>query len=153
MEVYTGMLIDYLESSWPQLKQLILRIDLEILLGTLLTISIITGLIIWRCLKSSSKFKAVKELIVPPEGPRFRKREKIAFITSKFSRKAKSLGSYIKGGQGRKRKDMAKLVKRLFQQGQNANNGSSSLCALGKNQDHHHCIWAKGGRYQSGQVC
>ena len=63
--------------------------------------------------KSSEKVKAAKEFIAPSEGPRFRKRDKIAFMGRRVFRNAKAVGSMIKGGQGRKRKAVAKLVRRI----------------------------------------
>lgn len=58
--------------------------------------------------------KAVKEFVVPSQGPRFRKRDKIEFMSRRVFRNAKAVGSLIRGGQGRKRKAMAKLVKKVF---------------------------------------
>lgn len=58
--------------------------------------------------------KAVKNFVAPGEGPRFRKRDRIEFIARKAVKNAKAVGSYIRGGQGRKRRDMAKLVKKVF---------------------------------------
>ena len=64
--------------------------------------------------KSSEKVKAAKEFIAPSEGPRFRKRDRIAFMGKRVFRNAKAVGSLIKGGQGRKRKAVAKLVRRII---------------------------------------
>jgi hypothetical protein len=41
--------------------------------------------------------KAVKEFVVPGEGPRFRKRDKIAFMGRRVFRNAKAVGSLIRG--------------------------------------------------------
>ena len=54
---------------------------------------------------------------MPSEGPRFRKRDKIAFMGRRVYRNAKAVGSLIRGGQGRKRKAMEKLVKKVFLRG------------------------------------
>jgi lysophospholipid hydrolase len=67
--------------------------------------------------KIGSKVKAVKEFVAPGEGPRFRKRDRIAFLSRRAIRNAKAVGTYIRGGQGKKRRDMAKLVKRVWQRG------------------------------------
>ena len=77
--------------------------------------------LIWCCFsratrvvrKSSERVKAAKEFIAPSEGPRFRKRDKIAFMGRRVIRNAKAVGNIIKGGQGRKRKAVAKLVRRI----------------------------------------
>lgn len=62
-----------------------------------------------------AKVKAVKEFVAPSEGPRFRKRDRLAFMGKKAMRSAKDVGSYIRGGQGRKRRDMARVFKKVFQ--------------------------------------
>lgn len=87
----------------------------------LLAVALIVGLIVAHCCrriksneKITSKVKAVKEFVVPGEGPRFRKRDRLAFMSRKAFRSAKAMGVYIRGGQGRKRKDVAKLMKRVF---------------------------------------
>ena len=48
--------------------------------------------------------------------PRFRKRDKIAFEGQKMVKRVQAAGSYIRGGQGRKRKAIAKFAKRLMGQ-------------------------------------
>lgn len=63
-----------------------------------------------------NKINAARDFVVPPEGPRFRKRDKIAFIGQRMVKKVKAAGSYIRGGQGRKRKAIAKFAKRLLGQ-------------------------------------
>ena len=63
------------------------------------------------------QIRAVKELIAPTEGPRFRKRDKIEFMGRRVFRNAKAVGSLIRGGQGRKRRAMARLVKKVFSRG------------------------------------
>ena len=64
-----------------------------------------------------SRVKAVKEFVAPGKGPRFRKRDRMAFLGAKAMRNAKAVGTYITGRQGRKRRDMARLVKRVFLKG------------------------------------
>merc|ERR1719187_2595607 len=59
---------------------------------------------------------AAKEFVIPPSGPRFRKRDKIAFMGQKMVKRVQTAGSYIRGGQGRKRKAIAKFAKRLLGQ-------------------------------------
>ena len=49
--------------------------------------------------KIESKMKAVKEFVAPGEGPRFRKRDRLAFMGRKVYRNAKAVGSFIRGGQ------------------------------------------------------
>jgi hypothetical protein len=49
--------------------------------------------------KIESKMMAVKDFVVPGEGPRFRKRDRLAFMGRKVFRNAKAVGSYIRGGQ------------------------------------------------------
>jgi len=63
-----------------------------------------------------NRIKSAKEFVVPSEGPRFRKRDKIAFIGQRMVKRVKAAGSYIRGGQGRKRKAFAKFAKRLLGQ-------------------------------------
>ena len=63
-----------------------------------------------------NKINAARDFVVPPEGPRFRKRDKFAFIGQRMVKKVKAAGSYIRGGQGRKRKAIAKFAKRLLGQ-------------------------------------
>lgn len=67
--------------------------------------------------KIGSKMMAVKDFVAPGEGPRFRKRDRLAFMGRRVFRNAKAVGSLIRGGQGRKRRAMAKLVRRVFQRG------------------------------------
>ena len=64
-----------------------------------------------------NQIRAVKELIAPTEGPRFRKRDKIEFMGRRVFRNAKAVGSLIRGGQGKKRRAMARLVKKVFSRG------------------------------------
>ncbi len=61
-----------------------------------------------------SKVMAVKEFVAPGEGPRFRKRDRFEFMGRRVVRKAKDVGTYIRGGQGRKRRDVARLFKKVF---------------------------------------
>lgn len=49
--------------------------------------------------KIESKMMAVKDFVAPGEGPRFRKRDRLAFMGRKVFRNAKAVGSYIRGGQ------------------------------------------------------
>ena len=63
-----------------------------------------------------SRIKSAKEFVVPSEGPRFRKRDKIAFLGQRMVKRVKAAGSLIRGGQGRKRKMIAKFAKRLLGQ-------------------------------------
>jgi len=63
-----------------------------------------------------SRIKSAKEFVVPSEGPRFRKRDKIAFLGQRMVKRIKTAGSLIRGGQGRKRKMIAKFAKRLLGQ-------------------------------------
>ncbi len=70
----------------------------------------------WFCrrVKANESLKAVKEFVAPGKGPRFRKRDRIAFLSRRALRNARAVGSYIRGGQGRKRRDVARLVRRVF---------------------------------------
>lgn len=63
-----------------------------------------------------SRITAAKEFVVPPEGPRFRKRDRIAFLSQKMVKRVKAASSFIRGGQGRKRRALAKFAKRLLGQ-------------------------------------
>ena len=63
------------------------------------------------------KVIAAKEFVVPGSGPRFRKRDKIAFVGKRMANRVKAAGSFIRGGQGKKRKAIAKFAKRLLGQG------------------------------------
>eukprot|EP00095_Tigriopus_kingsejongensis_P010722 snap_masked-scaffold753_size102382-processed-gene-0.9 protein:Tk10722 transcript:snap_masked-scaffold753_size102382-processed-gene-0.9-mRNA-1 annotation:"neuropathy target esterase sws isoform x1" len=107
--------------------------SLNQLAAALALVAVIAALIAVHCyrrLRSSqitSKVKAVKEFVVPGEGPRFRKRDRLAFMSRKAYRSAKAVGSYIRGGQGRKRKDMAKLMKRVFSHPSSPDNESQIL--------------------------
>jgi hypothetical protein len=49
--------------------------------------------------KIGSKMMAVKDFVAPGEGPRFRKRDRLAFMGRKVFRNAKAVGSLIRGGQ------------------------------------------------------
>ena len=42
---------------------------------------------------------AAKEFVVPPSGPRFRKRDKIAFVGQKMVKRVQAAGSYIRFGE------------------------------------------------------
>ena len=50
-------------------------------------------------------------------GPRFRKRDKIEFMGRKIYRNTKAIGSFIRGGEGKKRRAIKRLVKRVFARG------------------------------------
>ena len=76
------------------------------------------------------RLTAAKQFVVPPEGPRFRKRDKIAFIGQRMVKRVKAAGSYIRGGQGRKRKAIAKFAKRLLGQQISPENGQKSKLPL-----------------------
>ena len=54
------------------------------------------------------------KIFFSPESPRFRKKDKIAIIGQRMVKKVKAARSYIRGGQGRKRKPIAKIAKRLL---------------------------------------
>ena len=77
-----------------------------------------------------NRLNAAKQFVVPPEGPRFRKRDKIAFIGQKMVKRVKAAGSYIRGGQGRKRKAIAKFAKRLLGQQISPESGLKSKAPL-----------------------
>ena len=51
--------------------------------------------------KIGSKMMAVKDFVAPGEGPRFRKRDRLAFMGRRVFRNAKAVGSLIRGGQVR----------------------------------------------------
>ena len=91
-------------------------------LGVLLVIAAL--LVVYKCCQRlgmkptiESRVKAVKDFVAPGKGPRFRKRDRMAFLGTKAMRNAKAVGTYITGRQGRKRRDMARLVKRVFLKG------------------------------------
>ena len=98
-------------------------IHVSIFLGIIGVISSIISWKVWRKVQEKipenikKKVIAAKEFVVPPSGPRFRKRDKIAFIGQKMVKRVQAAGSYIRGGQGRKRKAIAKFAKRLLGQG------------------------------------
>ena len=74
-----------------------------------LVVTLVVSYLSWRRLRSAAGVrKAVKEFVVPGEGPRFRKRDRIAFMSKRVLRNAKAVGSYIRGGQGRKRRDVSR---------------------------------------------
>merc|ERR1719210_3180076 len=103
--------------------------DLEFILHLSIVIAIIiliSSFIAWKMGKKvkekipeniKKKVQAAKEFVVPPSGPRFRKRDKIAFVGQKMVKRVQAASSYIRGGQGRKRKAIAKFAKRLLGQG------------------------------------
>ena len=70
-----------------------------------LTIFIIAISLLWILFKiirrirkeASEPVRAVKEFLVPTEGPRFRKRDKIEFMGRRVFRNAKAVGSLIRG--------------------------------------------------------
>lgn len=102
--------------------------DLEFMIHVsvvILIIVMVSGLIAWKMGKKvkekipdniKKRVIAAKEFVVPSSGPRFRKRDKIAFMGQKMVKRVKAAGSYIKGGQGRKRRAIAKFAKRLLGQ-------------------------------------
>ena len=78
--------------------------------------SVAVSIVLWKCCQrvgTTRPLSSVKNFVVPGKGPRFRKRDRIEFMSRKAARSAKAVGTYIRGGQGRKRRDMAKLVKRI----------------------------------------
>ena len=77
-----------------------------------------------------SRIKSVKEFVVPSEGPRFRKRDKITFLGQRMVKRVKAAGSLIRGGQGRKRKMITKFAKRLLGQQMSPETNFSSKLPL-----------------------
>lgn len=87
--------------------------DMEFILqlSVLLAIIILVSCIIaWKMGKKvkekipeniKKKVQAAKEFVVPPSGPRFRKRDKIAFVGQRMVKRVQAAGSYIRGGQVR----------------------------------------------------
>ena len=72
-------------------------------------------LALWLCLRSHSLPDEDETLLESPaDGKRFRRRDKIAFMGRRVFRNAKAVGSLIRGGQGKKRKAVAKLVRKVF---------------------------------------
>lgn len=63
---------------------------------------------------AKEQMKKVKQFVNPGMGPRFRKRDRLEFMSRRVLRNAKAVGSYIRGGQGRKRKDMARIMRKMF---------------------------------------
>jgi len=102
--------------------------DLEFMIHismVILVIVIVSGLIAWKMGKKvkekipdniKQKVIAAKEFVVPPSGPRFRKRDKIEYVGRKMVKRVKGVASYIRGGQGKKRRAIAKFAKRLLGQ-------------------------------------
>ena len=74
-------------------------------------LALAAAVVAWRRLRSGGQ--AVKEFVAPGEGPRFRKRDRLAFLSRRAIRNAKAVGSYIRGGQGRKRRDVSRYVYRV----------------------------------------
>ena len=92
---------------------------------TIVLIILIGSFIAWKMGKKvkekipeniKKKVIAAKEFVVPPSGPRFRKRDKIAFVGQKMVKRVQAAGSYIRGGQGRKRKAIAKFARKILGQ-------------------------------------
>ena len=90
---------------------------------TIGVISLVSSFIAWKMGKKvkekipdniKKKVIAAKEFVVPPSGPRFRKRDKIAFVGQKMVKRVQAAGSYIRGGQGRKRKAIAKFARKIL---------------------------------------
>ena len=98
-------------------------IQVSVILAVIILISSIIGWKMGKKVKEKipenirQKVIAAKEFVVPGSGPRFRKRDKIAFVGKRMANRVKAAGSYIRGGQGRKRKAIAKFAKRLLGQG------------------------------------
>ena len=74
--------------------------------------------------------RAIKEFVAPGEGPRFRKRDKIEFVGRKVYRNAKAVGSFIRGGEGKKRRAIKKLVKKVFARGSPEYHSQSPMRSL-----------------------
>ena len=80
-------------------------IHVSIFLGIIGVISSIISWKVWRKVQEKipenikKKVIAAKEFVVPPSGPRFRKRDKIAFVGQKMVKRVQAAGSYIRGGQ------------------------------------------------------
>ena len=98
-------------------------IHVSVLVAVIVLISSIIGWKMGKKVKEKipenikQKVIAAKEFVVPGAGPRFRKRDKIAFVGKRMANRVKAAGSFIRGGQGRKRKAIAKFAKRLLGQG------------------------------------
>ena len=98
-------------------------IHVSVLVAVIVLISSIIGWKMGKKVKEKipenikQKVIAAKEFVVPGSGPRFRKRDKIAFVGKRMANRVKAAGSFIRGGQGRKRKAIAKFAKRLLGQG------------------------------------
>jgi len=91
-----------------------------ILLATILIVSpliwLLVKLIQW-IRQPLDSIQAVKEFVVPSADQRFRKRDKIEFVARRMSRNVKAVGSLIRGGQGKKRRAMSRLVRKVFSKG------------------------------------
>ena len=140
MNATTTLLPEWLTS--PLVDLYILIVTREPLSETIFIISLILFLLVaiiltitWKVGKKvqenipdqiKNRLNAAKQFVVPPEGPRFRKRDKIAFIGQRMVKRVKAAGSYIRGGQGRKRKAIAKFAKRLLGQQISPETGSKS---------------------------
>ena len=109
----TDLLKPYLENGLAYMDKLLELCHLEanpyvwptvvLIFGLLLLVPIIIYIV--RKLKPEagqkigSKMMAVKDFVAPGEGPRFRKRDRLAFMGRKVFRNAKAVGSLIRGGQ------------------------------------------------------
>ena len=121
-EIYTSLSASLL----PLLPDPMASIIVQHSVGTLAALGVVVLIavlfVVYKCCQRlggcmKPRVKAVKEFVVPGKGPRFRKRDRMAFLGAKAMRNAKAVGTYITGRQGRKRRDMARLVKRVFLKG------------------------------------
>ena len=112
--------LDSTSGSLPQLVSAMLSsLDLPsslLALAVTLLVGLVTFLVVVRVRAARESLRAVKDFVAPGKGPRFRKRDRLAFMSRRALRNARAVGSYIRGGQGRKRRDVARLVRKVFLQ-------------------------------------
>ena len=120
-EEILNFVIDYLSnvtSTWaPQtveafinFKNLPNHVLASILAITVLIILIIIYKIFTRIqsVDVPNKVRAIKEFVAPSEGPRFRKRDKLAFVMNRVKRNSIATAQFIRGGES------FKIFKKLF---------------------------------------
>jgi len=114
-ESVAGLWTRWLQPAWAYMRLLPPGAQLAVsllVLAVSAAVSFWLSRLSWRQVPSN-----VRQFVAPKEGPRFRKRDRLVFMSRRALRNAKAVGTYIRGGQGRKRRDVAKFVKRVFARG------------------------------------
>ena len=121
LEEISNFIIDYIwyisnvTSTWaPQTVEAFIDLPIHYL-ASILAVAVL--IVLWSIYKIftriqkvdvPNKVRAIKEFVAPSEGPRFRKRDKLAFVMNRVKRNSIATAQFIRGGES------FKIFKKLF---------------------------------------